>query len=174
MLFALCFRDKKCSFCQNWSEHQWDLFENRRSYIRRWFDGKLLEQHIRLDSFQGKEMKIMKRQVTIKGPAGTGWSQPNASTALDAEGVASSSINIKESYPSKSTRCFTIQNSSEEDESSHETEERSSHYNVSSRSPATDRLTQSQKATEIPNSSGQSNHHRQMTKSTGHWTYRYY
>ena len=50
-------------FCQNWSEHQWDLFKNRRSY-----NGKLLKQHIRQDSLQGKEMKIMKRQVALKGP----------------------------------------------------------------------------------------------------------
>ena len=36
------------------------------------------------------------------------------------------SINIKECYPSKSTKCLTIQNSSDEDGSSYEAEVRSS------------------------------------------------
>ena len=39
-----------------------------------------------------------------------------------------------------------------------------------SRSPATDRLTQSQKVTEVPKSSLHSIITGQMTKSTGHWT----
>ena len=83
--------------------------------------------------------------------------------------VASPSISIKESYPSKSTRCLTIQNSSDEDGSSHETEVRSSHHSATSCSPATDRQIQSQKVTEMLMSSGQSINPRQMTKSTGHW-----
>ena len=87
---------------------------------------------------------------------GTGRSQPSTSTALGTEVLASLSINIKESYPSKSTRCLTIHNSSDEDGSSYETEARSSHHNATSRSPTTDKLIQSKKVTEMPKSSGQS------------------
>ena len=50
--------------------------------------------------------------------------------ALDMEVVVAPSINIKESYPSKSTKCLTIQNFSDEDESSYEAETRSSHHNA--------------------------------------------
>ena len=105
--------------------------------------------------------------------AGTGRSKPSTSTALIRNVVVALSINIKEHYPSKSTRCLTIQNSSGEHRSSHEAEARSFHHiatDCTFRSPATDRLTQSQKVTEMPKSNGQSMITGQITKFTGHRT----
>ena len=40
---SFCFRDKKCSLCQSWSEHQWDLFENRRSYKKKMVQQKVTQ-----------------------------------------------------------------------------------------------------------------------------------
>ena len=128
---------------------------------RKWFNGKLLKQHLRQDSLQQNrtEMKFVKRQVAMKGPV--------LKPVLDSPSPVWVWLWIQkwqklhqstsERYPSKSTRCLTIQNFSDEDWSSYEAEARSSDHSATdctSRSSATDRLTQFQNVSEMPKSTG--------------------
>ena len=87
-----------------------------------------------------------------------GAGQSSTSTTYDKKAGVAPLINIKEHFPSKSTICLIIQNSSDEDGATYEAEARSSHHSArdcTSQSPVTDkRLTQSQNVTEMPKTTG--------------------
>ena len=155
-----------CSYCQNWAEHQWDLLETHRSCEKKMGQRKVTRTTHKIGFSSRKKNEDHEETSRNKKPVLDVPSPVQIQLWIWKSVVASPSINIKESCPSKYTRCLTIQNSSDEDGSSNETETRSAHHSVSPRSPATDRLTQSQKVTEMPRSFQQFTSSGQMTKST--------